>query len=290
MAPEQVAGEAIDGRADLYALGCVLYEMLTGQRPFEGPSSVVVLGKQLREDPMPMRAVAPDAEIPEALERIVMRALCKQPSERFASAEEMRAAMQSLLAPRARFVKKLPRALAYAGLASLLALGLGATLAHPPSAPRVELDTADSAPAPLSPPAPADIAVAAPVASIASEPPAIAASALPVAKETSKLDVARAAARTHPNDPRKLKAWAHAARSAGDLREARRAADAWALHDGTAEPKVFLAQVLDQMGKRIEARAVLEEVLDKYPDASDARRLHAKLGATLPDPHKTAQR
>src|SRR5262249_44183176 len=63
MAPEQVAGEAVDARCDLYALGCVLYELVTGSRPFEG-SPVVVMGKQLREQPELPRARAPSAGIP----------------------------------------------------------------------------------------------------------------------------------------------------------------------------------------------------------------------------------
>src|SRR5208283_4823901 len=55
MSPEQVAGESVDARCDLYALGCLLYELLTGSCPFEGPSSVVVMGKQLREAPESLR-------------------------------------------------------------------------------------------------------------------------------------------------------------------------------------------------------------------------------------------
>jgi serine/threonine-protein kinase len=98
MAPEQVAAEAVDGRADLYALGCVLYEMLTGVRAFDGPSSVVVMGMQLRETPPPPRARAGSRSIPRALEAIVVRAMQKSPDARFASADAMLAALQDVLA------------------------------------------------------------------------------------------------------------------------------------------------------------------------------------------------
>ena len=65
MAPEQVAGEPVDGRCDLYALGCVLYELVTGTRVFEGPSSVVIMGKQMREMPDAPCLRAPGRAIPE---------------------------------------------------------------------------------------------------------------------------------------------------------------------------------------------------------------------------------
>jgi serine/threonine protein kinase len=73
------AGRGRAGRRarDVYALGCVLYEMLTGERAFEGPSSVVVMGKQLRETPEPPRVRAPARKIPAALEAIVVRAMAK---------------------------------------------------------------------------------------------------------------------------------------------------------------------------------------------------------------------
>ena len=77
MAPEQVSGEAVDGRADVYALGCVLYEMLTGERAFDGASSVVVMGKQLRETPLPPRVRAPLRRIPAVVEAIAIRAMAK---------------------------------------------------------------------------------------------------------------------------------------------------------------------------------------------------------------------
>ena len=97
MAPEQVAGEAVDGRADLYALGCVLYEMLTGVRAFDGPSSVVVMGMQLRETPPPPRTRAGARSIPRALDAVVVRAMKKSPEARFVRADAMQAALEEVL-------------------------------------------------------------------------------------------------------------------------------------------------------------------------------------------------
>jgi serine/threonine-protein kinase len=102
MAPEQVSDEVIDGRADIYALGCVLYEMLTGVRAFEGPSSIVVMGKQLRDTPRPPKACPPARAIPAALDAIVVRAMAKSPDRRFQSAAEIRAALERVLGARGR--------------------------------------------------------------------------------------------------------------------------------------------------------------------------------------------
>jgi Flp pilus assembly protein TadD len=89
-------------------------------------------------------------------------------------------------------------------------------------------------------------------------------------------------ARQHADDPRALRAWATAAYRAGELKEARRAAEAWSLRDGTADPRMFLATVLDASGRRAEAKAVLEEWLQLHPDSGEARRMHARLGSPLP--------
>jgi serine/threonine-protein kinase len=97
MAPEQVADDAVDRRTDLYALGCVLYEMLTGVRAFDGPGTVVVLGKQLRETPVPPRARAPSRPIPAAVEAVVVRAMAKAPADRFATALAMSDALEDTL-------------------------------------------------------------------------------------------------------------------------------------------------------------------------------------------------
>ena len=90
MSPEQAAGEEIDSRSDLYALGVVAYEMLAGHPPFQGPNRVVV-SKHIAERPVPLERVRPDA--PGELTGAIMRALEKQPSDRWQTGEEFRQAV-----------------------------------------------------------------------------------------------------------------------------------------------------------------------------------------------------
>jgi len=90
MSPEQAAGEEIDSRSDLYALGVVAYEMLAGHPPFQGPNRVVV-SKHIAERPVPLERVRPDA--PDELTGAIMRALEKQPSDRWQTGEEFRQAV-----------------------------------------------------------------------------------------------------------------------------------------------------------------------------------------------------
>jgi hypothetical protein len=90
MAPEQCRGDtALDHRADLYALGCVLYEMLAGRPPFTGEAAGAILGAHLHVAPTPLRHLAPDA--PPELESLVMRLLAKEPAARPPSADAVAA-------------------------------------------------------------------------------------------------------------------------------------------------------------------------------------------------------
>ncbi len=96
MAPEQVMNRTLDERTDLYALGCVLYEMVSGHAPFEGESSMEILTKQLYDEPEPLgkRARRP---IPKALERAVGWALEKVPARRPQRAADLKAALLRVL-------------------------------------------------------------------------------------------------------------------------------------------------------------------------------------------------
>jgi serine/threonine protein kinase len=94
MAPEQVLGQDIDARADLYAVGVVFYRLLTGTLPFRADTVIGMVQKQVSDLPTPVRVHR--ADVPEWCEAVLSRALAKKPEDRFQSAEEFR---QALLAP-----------------------------------------------------------------------------------------------------------------------------------------------------------------------------------------------
>src|SRR5215469_6184742 len=87
MSPEQVKGRPVDGRSDIFSLGVVLYEMLTGEKPFPGQSITTVIYKIVNEDPVPPRQLNPS--IHPGLNEIVLKALAKEPEVRYQSCREM---------------------------------------------------------------------------------------------------------------------------------------------------------------------------------------------------------
>jgi len=98
MSPEQAAGQSVDHRADVYALGVILYEALAGRVPFEADTYMGVLTKHMFATPEPIERVVPDASSLGALGPIAMRCLAKSPHDRFASMAELVAAIEAALA------------------------------------------------------------------------------------------------------------------------------------------------------------------------------------------------
>lgn len=89
LSPEQARGESVDARSDVYSTGCLLYELLTGSPPFTGDSPVAVAYQHVREDAVPPSELV--AELPPVVDAIVLKAMAKNPVNRYQSAEEMRA-------------------------------------------------------------------------------------------------------------------------------------------------------------------------------------------------------
>jgi hypothetical protein len=94
MAPEQARGLPVDHRADIFAFGCVMYELLAGRRAFDRASAADTLSAILKEDPPPLSGV--NLAVPPALERVVQRCLEKDPAERFESARDLAFALDAL--------------------------------------------------------------------------------------------------------------------------------------------------------------------------------------------------
>jgi beta-lactam-binding protein with PASTA domain/predicted Ser/Thr protein kinase len=92
LSPEQAQGLAVTGASDLYSIGVILYELLTGVVPFEGETAVAIAFKQVSAEPAPPSALNP--AIPPSLDAIVLRALAKNPAERYADADELIAALE----------------------------------------------------------------------------------------------------------------------------------------------------------------------------------------------------
>ncbi|MGH3717214.1 MAG: Stk1 family PASTA domain-containing Ser/Thr kinase, partial [Micromonosporaceae bacterium] len=89
LSPEQARGEAVDARSDVYATGCVLYELMCGQPPFIGDNPVSVAYQHVREDPRPPSEI--NADISPDVDAVVLKSLAKNPANRYQSAGEMRA-------------------------------------------------------------------------------------------------------------------------------------------------------------------------------------------------------
>jgi serine/threonine protein kinase len=104
MSPEQILGDPLDGRSDLYSLGCILFEMLTGQRAFAGPSGEVSMRRRLTEPPPHLRSVK--HALSKSLDEIVTKAMARSPEQRFQSAAELREALQAALGERPQRAKR----------------------------------------------------------------------------------------------------------------------------------------------------------------------------------------
>ncbi|MEO7641392.1 MAG: serine/threonine-protein kinase, partial [Ramlibacter sp.] len=96
MSPEQFMGHTVDGRSDLFSCGVILYQLLTGERPFTGETSTTIMYKVLREEPAPPSAL--NLSLAPALDAVIAKALAKQPAQRFQNGRAFAAALRAAIA------------------------------------------------------------------------------------------------------------------------------------------------------------------------------------------------
>src|SRR5207237_10832225 len=98
MSPEQACGRDVDGRSDVYGLGCAMYHLMTGKLPFPGPSPIERLGKRISGRHVPITEYLPD--LPSHFVPVLDQVMAHKPHERFATAADLAEALQHLLRPR----------------------------------------------------------------------------------------------------------------------------------------------------------------------------------------------
>ena len=120
LAPEQIEGGDVDGRVDVYSLGCLLYECLTGEPPFTGDSRLAVAWAHLEQEPPAASERRP--ELPAAVDTVIRTAMAKEPADRYATCAELAAAAENALIPQPRPRRR--RTLAAAGVVAAVAVAL----------------------------------------------------------------------------------------------------------------------------------------------------------------------
>jgi serine/threonine-protein kinase len=143
MSPEQISGGAVDARADVYSLGCVLFEMLTGQPPFDRSDDLQVLYQQMHQAPPSLTRIRP--EVPPALAEVLARALAKSASDRFGSMQEMAHSLTRAVEKRIVAKPSLGRRLLRAALPVAVGAAAGAIVVSAAWRPRVVAPTASGA-------------------------------------------------------------------------------------------------------------------------------------------------
>jgi serine/threonine protein kinase len=133
MSPEQCRGQPLDPRSDLYSVGIILYQVLTGRVPFQAETAIDIVLKHISEEPVPPSLVRPG--LSPQLERVCLRALRKLPGERYSSAREMRADLRSIVS-----VDSMPEASPAAAGVKLVASKTAETLLSVVSAPPAQVN------------------------------------------------------------------------------------------------------------------------------------------------------
>ena len=122
MAPEQAMGQTLDGRADIYAVGATLFEILAGRAPFVDPVPMKLLAKHVKAAPPLLKSVRPDLDWPRPLEDVIQRCLAKHPDDRPQRAEDLAAELRALVPMLASTAPRVPAALASSATVDLDAL------------------------------------------------------------------------------------------------------------------------------------------------------------------------